>query len=100
MHDPAVIFMNTEWEWVKVATNIIMGSIHLVNRSPSYYRTYRLTGEAAPDSLVEGTIPDEAIQIFIDKPEEPIEASEYIDVYLFCKNDFKSTQIGKVVVDA
>lgn len=101
MSNPAVMSMNTEWEWVKIATAITVGSIHMVNRWPCYYRTYRLTGESAPSSLTPGTIPDEAIQIFIDATEEIINANEAIDVYLFCKNDnSKITAGGKVVIDA
>ena len=100
MADPAVVGMATEWEWQKVATGITMGSIHLVNRGPRYYRTYRLTGENAPDNPAEGTIPDEAIQIFINKTEELIRQKESVDIYLFCKcNDRKNVQSGKVVVD-
>ncbi len=87
--------------WVKVATDIILGSIHLVNRRPWYYRTYRLTGEAAPDNPSEGTIPDEAVEIFVTTTEELIRAIEPIDVYLFCDNlNPDKTEIGKVVVDA
>lgn len=101
MANPVVMDMNTEWEWVKVATAITMGSIHLVNRRPCYFRTYRLTGESAPSNPASGTIPDEAIQIFINKTEELIRANVSIDVYLFCKcNDQKNKQTGKVVVDA
>ena len=101
MANPAVVTMNTEWEWQKVATGITMGSIHLKNRGTRYYRTYRLTGESAPNNPAEGTIPDEAIQIFINKTEELIRANVSIDVYLLCKcNDRKNVQSGKVVVDA
>lgn len=101
MADPAVIIITPEWEWVKVATNITIASIHLVNRKPWYYRTYRMTGESAPNNPTPGTLPDEAIKIFVNKTEELIRANESIDIYLFCKcNDRKNMQNGKVVIDA
>ena len=101
MANPVAITIEREWEWVKIATSITIGSIHLINEMPCYFRTYRLTGEAAPDNPTPGTVPDEAVEIFVDETEESIRANELIDVYLFCKlTSLKNTQNGKVVVDA
>ena len=101
MANPAVVEINTEWTWQKVATGITMGSIHLVNRGTCYFRTYRMTGESAPDNPSEGTIPDEAIQIFLNKIEELIRNNEASDIYLFCKcSNRKNPSTGKVVIDS
>ena len=101
MADPAVVSMNTEWEWVKIASGITVGSVHMVNRMPCYYRTYRVTGEDAPSNPSVGTMPDEAIRIFLDTTEEKIRANQLIDVYLLCVNhDLINKDTGKVVVDA
>lgn len=56
MANPVVKTIDTDWEWYKIATAITMASIHLVNRIPRYYRTYRLTGESAPTNPTEETI--------------------------------------------
>ena len=106
MSNPAVIEITPEWEWVKVATSITVGNIHMINRCARYFRTYRLTNDTgpanptAPSGNQEGIIPDEAIQIFLNCTEEQIIANELIDVYLFCaNNDLDSNDIGKVVID-
>ena len=98
MADPAVILINTKRKWTKIATGITVGSIHLINRGINYYRTYRLTGESAPNNPSDVAIPDEAIQIFINTTEELIRLNEAIDVYLFCAGNSKIN--GKVVIDA
>ena len=107
MDDPLVVTIEPEWEWVKIATAVKVGNIHLVNRCARYFRTYRLTGEATPTNPTSpsvnqrGIIPDEAIQIFVNKTEEIIRSPKLIDVYLFCaNNDLDSDDIGKVVIDA
>lgn len=101
MGNPVVKTLDTDWTWVEVATAITLAGLHVVNTRPYYYRTYRLTGESAPTDPTEGTIPDEAIEIFVTTTEELIRANEAIDVYLFCNNlSSTSTQVGKVVVDA
>ncbi len=97
MANPEVIYINKKWKWVKIATGITVGSIHLINTGINYYRTYRMTGESAPSNPSGMIIPNEAIQIFINTTEELIRLDEAIDVYLFCVGNSKIN--GKVVVD-
>ena len=90
----------TEWTWTKVATNVISGVLHRIVSTVWYYQTYRLTGEAAPAAPVQGTIPEEAVRIFENGPEELISSSELIDVYIMCANqDDDATDDGKIRVD-
>ena len=97
MSNPAGININIKRKWVKIATGITIGSIHVISKGLCYYRTYRMTGEGAPNNPLEMTIPDEAIQIFINTTEELIRVNEAVDVYVFCAGNSKIN--GKVVVD-
>lgn len=95
-----VIIPVPEWTWVKVATNVITGSIHRLNSIVYYYQTYRLTGEAAPTAPVKGTIPAEAVRIFDQSNQIAISSVDLIDVYIMCANsDDDSTDAGSVRVD-
>lgn len=99
MADPAVIEI-PEWTWVKVATATRGVHINRKNTNVEYWRTYRLTGEAAPSNLSIGDpIPTEAIRMFELSAEEFVKSSEAIDVYVLAKNnDADSGDSGYVVV--
>lgn len=72
--------------WVKVATNVTAGLVHMIDKKPSMYlHTYRMTGNAAPLSRVGGVVCDQT---------EIIEASAEIDVYIYAVKN-----AGKVRVD-
>ena len=99
MADPAIVEI-PEWEWTKVATNVVTGSIHRLTTVVNYYQTYRLTGEDAPDTPTVGTYPEEAVRIFDNSTQIPISSTNYIDVYLMSANsDDDSNETGKVRVD-
>lgn len=90
-----------EWTWTKVCTNVILANLNQIEKRVHYYRTYRITGEDAPDIPTVGIIPDEAVRIFEDKNSEEIKTPDYIDVYIMsvnCCNGVSYT--GKIVVDA
>lgn len=100
MANPDIQTLN-EWEWVKVATNVVTGSIHRLNTVVYYYQTFRLTGEAAPAAPTVGTIPAEAVRIFDKSNQVPISSTDLIDVYIMCANsdDDSDDDVGKIRVD-
>lgn len=99
MADPVIVPI-AEWTWVKVATNVVTGSIHRLNSIVYYYQTYRLTGTAAPTAPTKGTIPTEAVRIFDQSSQIPISSNDLIDVYIMCANhDDDATDAGSVRVD-
>jgi hypothetical protein len=100
MADPAIITLN-EWEWVKVATNVVTGSIHRLNTVVYYYQTFRLTGEVAPTAPTLGTIPEEAVRIFDKSNQVLISSNDFIDVYIMCANSDEDSDddVGKIRVD-
>lgn len=100
MADPNVVEIIPEWEWVKIATAVVSGMVHRIITTVWYYQTYRLTGEAAPAAVVQGTIPEEAVRIFTQSPIEEISSSNPIDVYIMCANqDDDADDPGKIRVD-
>lgn len=76
----------TKGSWVKVATNVTAGVIHVLKFDAMYQQTYRLTGDPAPTLQTEGS------QMSRDGAE--ISALVGIDVYIWC-----SSADGKVRVD-
>lgn len=100
MENPNVISL-PEWEWTKIATNVIMGTIHRLSTTVYYYQTYRKTGEAAPTAPTIGTIPNEAVKIFEQKSEEDIGAPAAADVYIMTMNNDEDNDddSGKIRVD-
>ena len=100
MENPNVISL-PEWEWTKVATNVVMGSIHRLSTTVYYYQTFRKTGEAAPPAPTIGTLPNEAVMIFQQKSEEPIGLAAAADVYIMTMNndDDDDDDSGKIRVD-
>lgn len=87
MADPALIAVPAD-AWLKVATNVLTGQIHIKKTTPSnYFSTYRDTGGAAP------TLQDEGILMPWGKTAQ-IESSGGIDVYIFCAG-----AAGRVRVD-
>lgn len=100
MENPNVISL-PEWEWTKIATNVIMGTIHRLSTTVYYYQTFRKTGEAAPTVPTIGTIPNEAVKIFEQKSEEDIESPAAVDVYIMTMNNDEDNDddSGKIRVD-
>ena len=90
-----------EWIWTKVCTKIILGNLTQKEKRVHYYRTYRKTGEDAPDIPTVGIIPDEAVRIFEDKNSEEIRTPDYVDVHVMSVNYCNGVSYtGKIVVDA
>jgi hypothetical protein len=81
MNNPLPVEL-TQWTWVKVATNVTTGAIFRLNQHQQYYQTFRLTGDTAPSVPTPGTLPEEAVEIFVTGTHEDIESSEPIDVYI------------------
>ena len=52
MADPILVDIPKN-AWLKVATAVTSGMIHIKNSTPVYYQTYRDTGGAAPVGLTE-----------------------------------------------
>jgi hypothetical protein len=78
-----------EGGWVKVATNVVSGWIHKMEKRASYLQTYRLTGEVAPINE------DEGVKMFLDfADKEQIKSSVPIDVYVWSRG-----HDGKLRVD-
>ena len=99
MADPLPVTI-TEWQWQKVATAVVSGNIHRLKTTVYYYQTYKMTGEAAPDAVVQGTIPEEAVKLFEQRNPEPISSSDPIDVYIMVANqDDDANDTGKIRVD-
>jgi len=100
MSNPTIIDTMDEWVWRKVATAVTTGIIHRLNSQVYYYQTYRLTGAAAPAAPTVGTIPSEAVLMFMDGPEK-ISNSELIDVYVMPanKDDDATDDVGKIRID-
>ncbi len=97
--NPAVQTLS-EWTWHKVATNVTSGFINRLDSSVYYYQTYRVTGGTAPTTITAGTIPTEAIRIFDQSTQAEIQATDPIDIYIFCQNDNEiTTDFGKIRVD-
>ena len=100
MAAPVIIDTMDEWVWRKVATSVKTGLIHRLNSQVYYYQTYRLTGVAAPAAPTVGTIPSEAVLMFVEGSEE-ISSAEFIDVYVMPANrdDDAEDDVGKIRID-
>lgn len=99
MANPQVVTM-PEWAWQKVATDVTLGVIHRLDVIVDYYQTFRLTGGTAPAVPEEGTLPAEAVKMFVVSSEEVIDSLEAIDVYVMCVNiDTENEYTGTIRVD-
>ena len=85
MADPAIVAC-TKDTWVKVATNVTAGMVHLLSSAPNQYsQTYRMTGEAAPSTLAEAvTVPTTTLTI---------SAAAAIDVYIYAHGAAGSVRV-------
>jgi hypothetical protein len=85
MANPLVVAI-TKGAWVKVATSVTTGYIHILRQGVMYQQTYRLTGAPPPVSQAEGArIPEEGVAI---------SSSQLIDVYIWA-----SSKDGSIRVD-
>lgn len=100
MADNPSIITIPEWEWVLVAENVTSLTIDRYNTNVSYYWTYRLTGQTAPDVIIQGELPEEAIKIFDQITPEPFKNTGAVDIYVMCKNnDDDKNDTGKIRVN-
>jgi hypothetical protein len=77
MADPALIAV-TKDQWVKVATNVTAGQLHIKDTSPdNYFWTYRMTTNPAP------TLRDEGVLMLWGEPGQ-ISFSAGVDIYVWC----------------
>lgn len=84
MANPVVVQCAAD-TWVKVATNVNTGIIHIVSRRPNvYFQTYRDTGEVAPTTL-EGAISFKTPLL--------ISSSIEIDVYIHARKKNGSVRV-------
>lgn len=83
MANPDIIALTAD-TWVKVATSVTAGMINKLynddddttNDPQGFLQTYRVTGQTAPTSETEGVI------CFENSPNEVIDSSFAIDVYI------------------
>lgn len=89
MADPLPVTC-TKDQWTLVAQNVVTGMLWRMEKTASYFQTYRMTGGTAPSGTTE------AVPIFRDgEPDfEEISGNQAIDVYIYCK-----VANGKVRVD-
>ena len=73
-----VIVQITANTWNLVASNVTAGQIHRIDKRPTgHLQTYRMTGNPAPTSVLEG------VPCFVGTDSEPIQAAAAIDVYIW-----------------
>jgi len=85
MANPAVVACAKD-TWVKVATNVTAGQVHILSGAPSQYsQTYRLTGGDAPTTLAEAVVMS-AVSL-------PISAAAAIDVYVYAHGAAGSVRV-------
>ena len=90
----------TDWQWVKVATNIDIGTLHRLESRIHYYQTFRITGDTAPTNPTIGILPEEAVKVFESGNLEKIESDDKIDVYIMSVNYINGkSYTGKIRVD-
>ena len=90
----------TDWQWVKVATNVDIGTLHRLESRVHYYQTYRITGDPAPTAPTIGILQEESVRVFENGNEEPIESDFKIDVYIMTVNYINGkSYTGKIRVD-
>lgn len=95
-----------EWEWVKVASGVVTGHIDMLDSSIHYYQTYRIADDPAPvnptpsEPPIKTDLPTEAVLMFQDGNNEPIQAQEAIDVYILIANfDNDTSDTGSIRVN-
>jgi hypothetical protein len=85
MANPAIVTC-TKDTWVKVATNVTAGQLHILSGAPSQYlHTYRVTGGDAPTTLAEAVV--------ISQVSLPISAAAAIDVYIYASGAAGSVRV-------
>jgi hypothetical protein len=85
MANPAIVACPAD-TWTKVATNVQVGNVWLMNTNPALYlQTYRLTGEAAPTLKSEG--------VRVNQPGTDIDSSPGIDVYIYAVKNAGSVRV-------
>ena len=90
MPDPLIVPIAGD-DFTKVATAVRSGQVHILNTSPHYIYTYRITGEVAP------VYPDDLDEcVLFEGQSMPICSLELIDVYMATAKDDGG---GKVRVD-
>ena len=79
-----------EGVWTKVATNVTSGQVNkkVGESGITYFRTYRVTGDAAPTDL------STAVGFYLSSVPIAANVSEPIDVYIWCQDGD-----GSVVVE-
>jgi len=99
MADPTVKDI-TQGQWEKVATAVTQGMISKLNWGFDYYQTYRDTGGSAPTAIVATKVPQEAVPMFVDFPQDIVVSSAAIDIYICCfVKDNGYPEQGRVRVD-
>ena len=100
MENPNSNIILIEWQWVIIATAIMVGSLHRLESRVHYYQTYRKTGESEPETPTIGIIPIEAVRMFKESDFQKIGAPESIDLYVMYINYTNGrTYTGKIRVD-
>lgn len=86
--------------WVKVAIAVRRLFLYRVETANSYYRTYRMTGDVPPASIlsIEDIEGSEAVLLFTEAIKEEVRSSEAIDVYILCGSSRGNTIQGKILV--
>lgn len=73
--DPTIVLKDG---WRLVASGVTSGNIHKLKNTPSsYLQTYRIKDDPAPTDKEEGAL------MFELSNQEPIDASEEIDIYIW-----------------
>lgn len=75
--------------WLKVATAVVSGFVHILKKDVMYLSTYRETGDAGP------AVADATLGADMLTPGSPISALAPIDVYVYVVG----SKAGRVKVD-
>jgi len=85
MANPVIIDIPID-AWLKVATNVTKGQIHIIETTSQYLHTYRITTDPAPNGVGDG--------IRMSRGAIEIKSDSLIDVYIYCQE-----KDGKIRVD-
>lgn len=96
----ATLYTLTDKTWTQVTTSSTLAKIYNKDPKYTYYQTTRATGGPAPTAISGGSVPAEAIEMFLKGSVEIIPSSDGIDVYVCSfSEDGNDTTGGKVRVD-